>query len=124
MLKKNNAAGRLIAFVALCLVFVSHAPAQNPAASPLPSAQQITQKVEEYMNAAVKVEGFNGAILVARDGKPVVSRGYGMQRSSEGRQGSRRICRCFLRSAQSNPFDRCENGRKESFDYRGCRARL
>ena len=30
------------------------------------------------MNAAVKVDGFSGSVLVARDGKPIVSKGYGM----------------------------------------------
>ncbi|MGI8467729.1 MAG: serine hydrolase [Pyrinomonadaceae bacterium] len=30
------------------------------------------------MNAAVKVDGFSGTVLVARDGKPIVSKGYGM----------------------------------------------
>lgn len=78
MLKKNNAINRLIAFVALWLVFVSSASAQNAAATSPLSAQQITAKVEEYMNAAVRVEGFNGAILIARDGKPIINKGYGM----------------------------------------------
>ena len=77
MLKKINAVNRLTAFVALCLVFVSYASAQNAVTSPL-SAQQITAKVDEYMNAAVRVDGFSGSILVARDGQPVVSKGYGM----------------------------------------------
>ena len=77
MLKKINAVNRLTAFVALCLVFVSYASAQNAVTSPL-SAQQITAKVDEYMNAAVRVNGFSGSILVARDGQPVVSKGYGM----------------------------------------------
>ena len=43
-----------------------------------PSAKQITEKVDEYMDAAVKVERFSGSILVARNGSPVVSKGYGM----------------------------------------------
>lgn len=68
-------------FVALFgwgLLFVSSAAAQNSAAASSPSAEQITAKVDEYMNAAVKVDGFSGSILVARDGKPIVSRGYAM----------------------------------------------
>ncbi|MDQ6787728.1 MAG: serine hydrolase [Acidobacteriota bacterium] len=75
MFIKNNAVYRLTALVALCLVFVSYASAQNAV---LPSSQQITAKVDEYMNAAVHVDGFSGSILVARDGQPVVSKGYGM----------------------------------------------
>ena len=65
--------------IALGFVFVPSALAQNAAASASqPSAQQITQKVDEYMNAAARVDGFSGSILVARDGQPVVSKGYGM----------------------------------------------
>lgn len=75
MFIKNNAVYRLTALVGLFLVFVSSAAAQNAA---LTSPQQITAKVDEYMNAAVRVDGFSGSILVARDGQPVVSRGYGM----------------------------------------------
>lgn len=74
MSKKFNAINCLTALVALCLFFVSYALAQNAA----PTTQQITQKVDEYMNAAARVDGFGGSILVARDGQPVVSRGYGM----------------------------------------------
>jgi CubicO group peptidase (beta-lactamase class C family) len=43
-----------------------------------PTAQQVAAKVDEYMNAAVKAEGFSGSILVARDGSPVASKGYGL----------------------------------------------
>lgn len=51
--------------------------AQTPAASP-PTDKQVVAKVSEYMDAVVRVDGFSGTILVARDGKPVVSKGYGM----------------------------------------------
>ena len=64
MPKNFNALNQSIAFVALCLIFISSAAAQNTA---LP-AEQVTQKVDEYMNAAVKADGFSGSILVARDG--------------------------------------------------------
>ncbi len=77
MFKKNDAVNRLAAFIGLCLVFVSYASAQNTVTSPL-AAQQIAGKVDEYMSAAVRVDGFSGSILVARDGQPVVSKGYGM----------------------------------------------
>ena len=56
MLKKNSAVNNLIAFVALCFVFVSSASAQNAAATSPLSAQQITAKVDEYMNAAVRLK--------------------------------------------------------------------
>ncbi len=77
MSKKINAVNQLAAFVALCLFFASYVSAQNSVASP-PSAQQITAKVDEYMNAAVRVDRFSGSILIARDGQPVVSKGYGL----------------------------------------------
>ena len=79
MSKKINAVNHLTALVCLCLLFVSYASAQNAVPLPPPlSAQQIGTKVDEYMNAATSVDGFSGSILVARNGQPVVSRGYGM----------------------------------------------
>ena len=85
MYKNPKAVNRLTALVALCLLLVSSVPAQNAAApavqtpaTPQPSAQQIVAKIDEYMNAAMRVNRFNGAVLVARDGQPVVSKGYGM----------------------------------------------
>ena len=41
-------------------------------------AQDLLPKFDEYAQAAAKAEGFSGAILVARDGKVLVSKGYGM----------------------------------------------
>jgi CubicO group peptidase (beta-lactamase class C family) len=46
-------------------------------AAPAPS-QDIDSKVEEYMRARVERDHFSGAVLVARDGKPLVRQGYGM----------------------------------------------
>lgn len=77
MSKNSTAFNRLVALALLCLLFVSSVPAQNSAAAP-PSAQQIAAKVDEYMNAAMRVNRFSGSTLVARNGQPVVSRGYGM----------------------------------------------
>src|SRR5688500_18933398 len=37
----------------------------------------LAAKVEEYMQGQVKTNGFSGSILLAREGKPLVSRGYG-----------------------------------------------
>jgi len=42
------------------------------------SDQDLVSKIDEYMNATTKSGLFMGSILVARDGKVVVSRGYGM----------------------------------------------
>ncbi len=68
---------RINRFVTLAAMYfsVQCALAQNPTA---PSAQQIAAKVDEYLNAAVKFNHFSGSVLVARDGQPVISKGYGM----------------------------------------------
>src|SRR5687767_13932911 len=73
------------AFLVFCMLLVAPVSAQ-PAASPppLPSTQEITRKVEEYMNAAVRINRFSGAVLLARDGQPIVSRGYGMANLEHG----------------------------------------
>lgn len=42
------------------------------------SDTQIASEIERYMKSAVEFERFTGAILVARDGKPIVSKGYGL----------------------------------------------
>jgi CubicO group peptidase (beta-lactamase class C family) len=78
MSKKSRAANQLTALLALCLLFVAQVSAQTAAASSSPAAQEIERKVHEYMNAAVRVSRFSGAVLLARDGQPIVSRGYGM----------------------------------------------
>ena len=70
-----NPINRFTFFVVLCLFTIQYALAQKPTT---PSAKQISAKVDEYMDAAVKVERFSGSILVARNGSPVVSKGYGM----------------------------------------------
>src|SRR5215212_11294186 len=41
-------------------------------------AQDLLPKFDEYAQAAARAERFSGAILVARDGKVLVSKGYGM----------------------------------------------
>ena len=78
MYKKFNAVNHMIVLVALCAFFNAYVSAQNNAAASKIPDQQITAKVDEYMNAAVRVNGFSGSVLVARDGKPIVNKGYGM----------------------------------------------
>lgn len=41
-------------------------------------AQSVTAKIDQYMNASVKAHNFMGAILVAKDGKILIAKGYGM----------------------------------------------
>lgn len=59
--------------LAVCLFVFQSASAQR-----LPSNQQIKAKVDQYMKAAVEHERFMGTILIAKAGKPIVSKGYGM----------------------------------------------
>lgn len=47
------------------------------------SAQSIDPRFDEYLNAVVKLGRFNGYVLVARDGKVVFSKGYGMANFEE-----------------------------------------
>ncbi|HJR75233.1 MAG TPA: serine hydrolase [Luteimonas sp.] len=66
----------------LCLAFAS--AGANPASpsgagetAQAPSDAQIVAKVDEYMRAAVEFDQFTGSILVARNGTPIISKGYG-----------------------------------------------
>jgi hypothetical protein len=58
---------QFIAFLGLFLFAVQYAFAQGSVVS-MQTAEQIAAKVDEYMNAAVKVDDFSGSVLVARDG--------------------------------------------------------
>lgn len=44
-------------------------------------AQDVTPKLDEYMNALVSQGRFTGSVLVARDGKIIFSKGYGQANS-------------------------------------------
>ena len=68
-----NCLHRFIALVALSLFIFQSAPAQK-----VRTDKQIAAEIEQYMKSAVEFERFTGAILVARDGQPIVSRGYGL----------------------------------------------
>ena len=62
---------------ALCCLFAL-VTSSTWAQSAGPSTPEIRTKVEEYVNAAAAVHGFSGSVLVAQNGAPVVSKGYGM----------------------------------------------
>jgi CubicO group peptidase (beta-lactamase class C family) len=81
MSNKFKTVNPIAGFLALCLLFVAQVSAQTAASPP---AQEIAGKVEEYINAAMRVNRFSGAVLLARDGKPIVSRGYGMANIEHG----------------------------------------
>jgi CubicO group peptidase (beta-lactamase class C family) len=55
---------------------VVHPVSARPVAGPSPG--QIRARVDEYLKAAVEFERFSGSILIARDGKAIVSKSYGM----------------------------------------------
>src|SRR6266496_3113131 len=42
------------------------------------AAQDLTPKFDEYLNALLKQQRFIGSVLVARDGKVILSKGYGL----------------------------------------------
>lgn len=54
--------------------FAQTSGTQNTAAA----NQDITRKIDEYMDALIKAGWFNGSILIARNGTVLVSKGYGM----------------------------------------------
>jgi CubicO group peptidase (beta-lactamase class C family) len=78
MLISLRRARRFVGLALFCLVVTGHAFAQAAAATPALTAQQISAKADEYLNASVRVNHFTGTILVARDGQPMISKGYGM----------------------------------------------
>lgn len=75
MFIKNTGIYRSAILFVLSLLMVSVVGAQTSTA---PTSEQIVSKVNEYMDAAQRIDRFSGSILVARDGKPIVSKGYGM----------------------------------------------
>ena len=68
---------RFVVLAALFLFSVQFTAAQIPIASPQP-AEQVASKIDEYLNAAMKIERFSGSVLVARGGQPIISKGYGL----------------------------------------------
>lgn len=53
-------------------------PLHSAAAQVFRSDREIAAEIERYMATAVEHEKFMGSILVARGGKPIVSKGYGL----------------------------------------------
>ena len=60
--------------VVLLLLLAFTASAQVPA----DVNQDVAARINEYIDALVKTGKFNGSLLVARDGRVVVSKSYGM----------------------------------------------
>jgi len=55
----------------LALAFVVFLPASA-------RADDIPERLSAYMDAAAKQEKFNGSVLVAKDGKVLFAKGYGL----------------------------------------------
>src|SRR5688572_33089933 len=70
----------LCALVILLFLIACPFFAQNTAP---PSTPQAAKKIEQYLERMDKI-GYSGSVLVALNGKPVISRGYGF--SDEGRK--------------------------------------
>ena len=64
---------QLALLTATCFLLAATCLAQTA-----PADKQIVTKTDEYMNALARLNRFNGVFLVARDGKMLVSRSYGM----------------------------------------------
>ncbi|HYP30059.1 MAG TPA: serine hydrolase [Blastocatellia bacterium] len=79
MRKVNRRLARLAALPLLLtlLAVAGAAQAPRPAQAPVPVEKQVAT-ADEYLNRLVRDKQFSGAVLVARDGKVVLSRGYGM----------------------------------------------
>lgn len=71
---------KLLLLIAMCAAgFTAPAPAQTaaPASPAALDAATLERKVDELFNAHAAVSGFSGAVLLASQGKPLVSKGYG-----------------------------------------------
>jgi CubicO group peptidase (beta-lactamase class C family) len=64
--------------IGACLLMLPGAPGAQVATAPTPPSDAIVvQRVDEYMQAEMRVNGFSGTILLARKGAPLVAKGYG-----------------------------------------------
>lgn len=69
----RTTANRIAIFCFVWLLVFTNAWAQTAAPD-----RTLVSKVDEYLNAAMKVRRFGGAVLIARNGQALVSKGYGM----------------------------------------------
>jgi CubicO group peptidase (beta-lactamase class C family) len=73
----------LLAVATPTAVLAQSAAPEAAAAAPAPAKPAaldppaLVARVEEYMQGQIKTNGFTGSILLAREGKPLVSKGYG-----------------------------------------------
>jgi CubicO group peptidase (beta-lactamase class C family) len=62
----------------VCVVSLGAAAAAQIAAPAQLSDATVAQRVDEYLQAEMRVNGFSGTILLARKGAPIVAKGYGL----------------------------------------------
>jgi len=75
----SSARRALVLTIVSCVLLLSTTPAAQVATAPAsPSDATVVQRVDEYMQAERKVNGFCGTILLARKGTPIVAKGYGL----------------------------------------------
>ena len=68
----------LVLMIGTCLLLLSGAPGAQVATTPAqPSDGIVVQRVDEYMQAQMRANGFGGTVLLARKGSPIVVKGYG-----------------------------------------------
>ena len=77
MRRKLIGTTRRLVLAAACLAAVDGVFAQGRAGA-VASAQDIAARADEYLTAAMRVSRFSGSVLLARDGRPLFSKGYGM----------------------------------------------
>jgi CubicO group peptidase (beta-lactamase class C family) len=70
--------GLTLTIVSFLLLLTSSSSAQVATAPAPPSDATIVERVDAYMQAETRVNGFSGTILLARKGTPLVAKGYGM----------------------------------------------
>ena len=74
---------RLVAVAAACLAAADGVIAQGRTGA-APSDTEIAARAEEYLTAAVRVSRFSGSVLLARGGRPLFTRSYGMANNELG----------------------------------------
>ena len=77
MCRKFARIARVVVLVSGCLLAVDAGQAQGRAGT-APTEQEVVAKVEEYLSAAVRVSRFSGSVLLARAGRPLFRKGYGL----------------------------------------------
>ena len=84
-----------ISAILWCLLVLTASPRAQVATAPVapaapvaPPDATIVQRVDEYMQAELKVNGFSGTILLARKGAPILAKGYGHGKRRMGASGT------------------------------------